>query len=115
MRRPVLPRILIAVVTLAVSVAAIAAQMVELVADVARHPKFPESEIPRLKADLSRQLAVSHSQAQQIALEKFRAVLYGDHPYGRVFPTEEMIKGYTLDQIKRFYQATHGAGRSRLY
>ncbi len=90
-------------------------QMVELVADVARNPKFPESEIPRLKADLTRQLAVSLSQPQQIALEKFRAVLYGDHPYGRVFPTEAMIKGYTLDQIKRFYQATHGAGRSRLY
>jgi zinc protease len=90
-------------------------QMIELVADVARNPKFPESEIPRLKADLTRQLAVALSQAQQVAVEKFRAVLYGDHPYGRVFPTEEMIKGYTLDQIKRFYQATHGAGRSRLY
>ena len=62
-----------------------------------------------------RNLAVSLSQPQQLALQKFRAVMYGDHPYGRVFPTEAMIKGYTLEQIRRFYQQTYGAGRSRLY
>lgn len=92
-----------------------AAPMVDLVADVARHPGFPESELARLKADLARQLAVALSQPQQVALEKFRAVLYGDHPTGRVFPTEPMIKGYTLDQVRAFYKATFGAGRARLY
>ena len=30
-------------------------QMVELVADVVRNPKFPESELPRLKANLTPQ------------------------------------------------------------
>jgi predicted Zn-dependent peptidase len=90
-------------------------QMIDLVADVVRNPKFPESELPRLKANLVRNLAVSLSQPQQIALQKFRAVMYGDHPYGRVFPTEEMIKGFTLAQIRQFYDATYGAGRSRLY
>jgi zinc protease len=90
-------------------------QMIELVADVARSPRFPESEIPRIKANLTRQLAVARSQPQQIALEKFRAVLYPNHPYGRLFPTEAMIKGYTVDQIRAFYQHTYGAGRARLY
>jgi predicted Zn-dependent peptidase len=86
-----------------------------LVADVVRNPKFPVSELDRLKANLSRNLAVALSQPQQVALQKFRAVLYGDHPYGRVFPTNEMIQGYTLDQIKQFYASTYGAGRARLY
>jgi len=86
-----------------------------LVADVVRNPKFPASELDRLKANMSRNLAVSLSQPQQLALQKFRAVLYGDHPYGRVFPTNEMIQGYTLDQIKQFYASTYGAGRARLY
>jgi predicted Zn-dependent peptidase len=62
-----------------------------------------------------RNLAVSLSQPQQVALQKFREVMYGDHPYGRVFPTEEMIKGFTLQQIRQFYDATFGAGRTRLY
>ena len=87
----------------------------ELIADVARNPKFPASELDRLKANMSRNLAVALSQPQQVALQKFRAVIYGDHPYGRVFPTTEMIKGYTLEQIRRFYASTYGAGRARLY
>ena len=90
-------------------------QMVALVADVVRNPKFPESELPRLKANMSRNLAVALSQPQQLALQKFRAVMYGDHAYGRVFPTEEMVKGFTLDQVRGFYKQTYGAGRSRLY
>jgi predicted Zn-dependent peptidase len=85
--------------------------MVELVADVVRNPSFPEAELARLKANLSRNLAVAQSQPQQVALEKFRAVLYGDHPYGRVFPTAEMIESYTLAQARDFYTSTYGAGR----
>ena len=90
-------------------------QMVELVADVVGNPRFPQSEGERLKTNLSRNLAVSLSQPQQVALQKFRAALYGDHPYGRVYPTEEMIKGFTTEQARKFYMSTYGAGRSRLY
>ena len=90
-------------------------QFTELVADVARNPRFPESELPRLKANLLRNLAVALSQPQQVALQKFRAVMYGDHAYGRVFPTEAMIKGYTLAAVQNFYKSTFAAGRSRLY
>ena len=91
------------------------ARMIDLVADVVRNPRFPESELPRLKANMVRTLAVSLSQPQQIALQKFRSVMYGDHAYGRVFPTEEMIKGFTLAQIRQFYESTYGAARTRLY
>jgi predicted Zn-dependent peptidase len=90
-------------------------QYVALVADVVRNPKLPASELDRVKANLSRNLAVALSQPQQLALQKFREVLYGDHPYGRVFPTTTMIEGYTLDQAKAFYASTYAAGRSRLY
>ena len=58
---------------------------------------FPEAELARLKTNLSRNLAVALSQPQQLALQKFRSVLYGDHAFGRVFPTDAMIAGYTVD------------------
>lgn len=90
-------------------------RFVELVADVVRNPAFPEQELPRLRSNMLRTLAVALSQPQEIALQKFREVLYGDHPHGRVFPTEEMIKDFTVDQVRRFYASTYGAGRARLY
>jgi zinc protease len=92
-----------------------APQMVALVADVAQHPKFPESELSRLKADKARELSIAKSQPQPLAQEKFRAVLYGDHPYGRLFPTEAMLQGYTIAQVKGFYDRNFGAARSRVY
>ncbi len=90
-------------------------EMVALVADVARNPKFPESEVSRLKGDRARQLSIARSQPQPLAQEKFRAVLYGDHPYGRLFPTEAMLSGYTIAQVRDFYARNFGAARSHLY
>jgi len=89
--------------------------LIDLVADVARHPKFPDSELARRKADRLRQLSIARSQPQPLAQEKLRAVLYGDHPYGRLFPTEAMLEGYTIAQVRDFYEKNFGAGRSHLY
>ncbi len=90
-------------------------EMIALVADVARNPKFPESELARLKADRARQLSIARSQPQPIAQEKLRAVLYGDHPYGRLFPSEAMLSGYTIGQVRDFFARNFGAARSRIY
>ena len=89
--------------------------MVALVADVARHPKFPESELARLKGDRQRQLSIALSQPQPMARQKFRAVLYGDHPYGRLFPTEAMLQAYTISDVRAFYDKNYGAARAHLY
>jgi predicted Zn-dependent peptidase len=89
--------------------------MVALVADVARNPRLPEAELPRLKADLLRALSITRSQPQQLGLERFRAVLYPDHAYGRVFPSEAMLQSYTLAQARDFYNRNFHAGRAQLY
>jgi predicted Zn-dependent peptidase len=91
------------------------AKAAALLADVVQHPLFPESELPRLKNDAQRQLTISKSVPQNMALEKFRKVLYGDHPYGTVFPTQESIEKTTVADIKKFYGGNFGAARSHLY
>src|SRR5215467_14206978 len=91
------------------------AKAVTLLADVAQHPLFPESELPRLKNDAERQLSISKAVPQNMALEKFRKILYGDHPYGTVFPTQESIKKTTLADIKKIYEGNFGASRTHLY
>jgi predicted Zn-dependent peptidase len=92
-----------------------APDMVRLVADVVRNPKLPESELARLKGDRARQLAIARTQPRPVAQEKFLAVLYPDHPYGRLFPTPEMLQGYTLAQVRAFHEANYGAARARIY
>ena len=92
-----------------------APEMVRLIAEVVRAPRLPESELERIKGDRLRNLAISRSQPQPIASEKFRELLYGDHPYGRLFPTEAMLKGYTIAQVRDFHGKNFGAARSHLY
>jgi len=90
-------------------------KMVALVADVAMHPLLPASELDRLKKDQLRSLTIQKSQPQPIALEQFRKALYPNHPYGRVFPTEQMIQGYTIDDVQKFYKDNFGAARTHVY
>lgn len=92
-----------------------APDFVSLVADVVRHPTFPDSELARVKGNLARELAIQKSTPQAQALELFRAALYGDQRYGKIFPTEQMLEGYTTAQVRDFYGQQLGAARSHLY
>ena len=92
-----------------------APEMVRLVADLAMNPSFPAGELPRLKTDRVRQLSIARSQPQTLAQEKFRGLLYPDHPYGRLYPTPQMVQGYTVEQIRDFHGRNFNAARSRLY
>jgi zinc protease len=88
---------------------------VRLLADVVEHPRFPESQLARLKNDALRRIALQLSQPQTIADIRFRKLLYGDHPYGTVLPTEGDVKKLTLQDVKDYYSSNYGAQRSHLY
>jgi len=88
---------------------------VKLLADVAQHPRLPQSEIDRLKNDALRQIALQNSQPQTIAVVRFRKILYGAHPYSIVVPTEDDIKKLTIQDVKDFYAGNFGAQRAHLY
>jgi zinc protease len=88
---------------------------VKLIAEVAQHPRLPQSELDRLKNDALRQIALQNSQPQTIALVRFRKILYGDHPYATVVPTEADIKRLTIQDVKDFYGGNFGAQRAHLY
>ena len=86
-----------------------------LLADVAQHPLLPASELARLKANTLRRIAVSKTQPGLIASARFHKLLYGDHPYGTVLPTEDGVNKITIDDAKKFYAANYGAQRAHLY
>ncbi len=89
--------------------------MVDLVADVARNPAFPESELARLKANLGRRLSIAKSQSGQLAAGAFRAAMYPGQSCGRLFPAADALQGYTLANAKAFWSGHYGADRAALY
>ena len=90
-------------------------QFLNLLADVLLNPDFKQADLDRLKATKLRQLAVARTQAGNQAWEKFREVVFTGHPYAQVNPTDEEVKGYTLDDIRKFYAEAFGAARTHLY
>lgn len=92
-----------------------AADALAIVADVALKPALPGSELARIRANRLRQLAIAKTQSGSLAQEAFRDILYGDHPYGRVLPTEAQLQGYTIEQVRAFYTGNAGAQRAHLY
>ena len=92
-----------------------AGRYIALLADVVLHPRFDSADVARLRANRARDNAIALSQPGQIARTRFRAMIFGDHPYGRVFPTEAMLQGYTAARVRGFYARNYGARRAHLY
>ena len=90
-------------------------EAIDVLSDVVLNPSWPETELDRLKNDRKRNLTISLSQPQAQVNKDFYATLFPDHPYGRIYPTNEMIDSYTLDDIKAFYDANFGAKRTVVY
>ena len=91
-------------------------EAVALLSDIARRPDFPASELERIRNNLLRNVAVAKSQPQAAAEAALAAAYYGaDHPYGRLLPSESQLRGYTLEDVRRFHAGNFGGARSRLY
>ena len=86
-----------------------------LVADVVQHPRFAALDVDRLRGNRARDNAIALSQPGQVSRQKFRQMIFGDHPYGRVFPTDTMLQSYTAERVRAFHAANYGARRAHLY
>jgi predicted Zn-dependent peptidase len=97
------------------ALAEFAPDMVALLADVMRNPALPPAELERLKRDAQRNLEVALNDPGTMAQIAFNKALYGDHPYGRLFPGSEQLEGYSAEQIRSFYEGNFGAQRTHLF
>jgi len=88
---------------------------VRLLADVVTHPRLPESELERLKNDKLRQIAIGASQPQTVALIHFRKILYGDHPYSVIQPSESDVKKIAIQDVKGYVDGNFNPKRTHIY
>ncbi len=86
-----------------------------LVADVATAPAFPDRELERVRQDLLREVAIQRTLPQTLAQERFLALTYPGHGYGRLLPSAAALKGYRAEQVRAFHAASFVARRAHLY
>jgi len=77
--------------------------LIDLVADVATNPTFPEQEVSILKQQHLQALEQQQGSPQFVANREFRAHLFGPHPYARVSETAESLQTISREKVAAFH------------
>ena len=80
-------------------------QMLDILADVARNPTFPQDEIDLLKTNTKQGLQAQLASPQFVANRAYRQALFGAHPYARVGPTPESVDAIDRAAIAAYHKA----------
>ena len=89
-------------------------ELLELVADLAQNASFPEDEFERERRQRFEELRVERTTPGFLANERFRRVLFGEHPYASVAPTEDQVTSYRREQLDRYYRQHYVPGDALL-
>jgi zinc protease len=85
----------------------------ELLADVALHPTFPDTEVETARQQSLSQLQAQLGQPGSLASRTFFRETYGAHPYGNL-RTPETVRGITAAELRAWHAAHFKAGNALL-
>jgi len=77
--------------------------VLDLFADVVLNPTFPADEFAKLKTRTQGQLRLQRGQASFLANEKFRKVMYGNHPASRFSLSPADLDHLTPEVLQKFH------------
>jgi len=78
-----------------------------LVNELAREASFPEAEFERERRQKLEEVKLERTQPGFLAGEKLRKVLFGEHPYAKVSPSEEQVAAYKIADLQSIYRASY--------
>lgn len=79
-------------------------ELLELVADLAQHPSFPEAQFERERRQRLEELKIERTTPSFLASERLRRVLFGEHPYAIAAPTLAQVASYRREQLVEFHR-----------
>jgi predicted Zn-dependent peptidase len=91
------------------------ARFVDLMADVMLNPKFASADLEKARANKLREIAVTRAQASNQAWERFREIVFTNHPYSAALASEPIVQSYKLEDVRAYYNEQYGAARTHLY
>jgi zinc protease len=80
------------------------AGLLELVADLARNASFPEDEFERERRQRLEEIKIERTTPGFLANERLRRVLFGQHPYAIVAPTDAQVISYRREDLVAYYK-----------
>ena len=80
-------------------------QILDLMADVALHPSFPENELQLEKQNSKQRLIRQRAQPDFLASERLSRVIFGQHPYATISATPEAIDATTREKLLSFHRS----------
>jgi len=78
--------------------------ILDLLAEVALQPSFPENEVELAKQNTKESLRQQRAQPSFLASEMVSKVMFGDHPYSVVAPTPESIDHFSREEFVKFHR-----------
>lgn len=88
--------------------------LLELLADVARHPAFPANEVELAKANTLQGLQAQEASPAFKAGKAFNAAIFGSHPYAFFSVAPEVVKAATPEALRTLHQARFQPGQALL-
>jgi len=83
-----------------------------MVNELAREAAFPAAEFERERRQMLEEVKLERTEPGFLAGERLRKVLFGDHPYAQVSPSEQQVAAYKreslVDVYKEFYTPENG-------
>ncbi|MBX5477922.1 MAG: insulinase family protein [Pyrinomonas methylaliphatogenes] len=80
-------------------------RVLDLMADIALHPAFPENELALVKQNAKQALIAQRAQPSFLANERLARVLFGEHPYSVISATPQSIDAVTREKLQQFHRA----------
>jgi zinc protease len=88
--------------------------ILDLLADLARNASFPEDQFERERRQKIEGLRVERTTPAFLANERIRRVLFGEHRYAVIAPTEEQVAAYQRDELEHFYKRHYSPSNALL-
>jgi zinc protease len=78
-----------------------------LVNELAREASFPETEFERERRQKLEEVKLERTQPGFLAGERLRKVLFGEHPYAKVSPSEAQVAAYKREELQSNYRKSY--------
>lgn len=84
-----------------------AGPLLELVSELAREAAFPQAEFERERRQKLEEVKLERTQPGFLAGERLRKVLFGNHPYGKVSPSEAQVAAWKREDLQAVYRHSY--------